>query len=438
MEPAAELSLLEELGEIIGSLTTSGDPSLSNDLVKKLKNICKKSDVYVKHAYHLVLTQLKKNHAEIRLSSFQIINELFLRSHTFRDMLLIDFQIFLELTLETDYKQPLPPPTSAAKILKEKAIEAIDRWHRKFGSHYKKLDLGYNYLKRVKNVEFSTRLARTQAESHQSEERERRKRNIINGQIIRVENEMSEMISEMELCTTEIENCFKLLLPHPDDYEVHCPDEPASSELEQNNEKDVNKSQDVTEASENVSENQAIESRMDTEVTQGNVNKADADEELLTNHGLGTRAYQLTIRFDQSGPEIKETVDNSIVLNTAREFYKELTHKHLPMINKWLSVLTKGEGMQQKIQQIIDLKRTLEVAKSKFLELKITPIVDDKNNQNASTQEGAESSSDEEDDTEDFEDVPERDDSEFVSPSQKAQCGPKPLTRTQKSATGKH
>jgi len=172
MESAADLSLLEQLGEIVGNLTTSGDPSLNNDLMKKLKAMCKKSDVYVKHAYHLVLTQLKKNHAEIRLSSFQIINELFLRSHTFREMLLIDFQIFLELTVETDYKQPLPPPKSAAKVLKEKAIEAIDSWHRKFGPHYKKLDLGYNYLKRVKNVEFNSHTARSQAERCQSEERD--------------------------------------------------------------------------------------------------------------------------------------------------------------------------------------------------------------------------------------------------------------------------
>lgn len=441
MESAADLSLLEQLGEIVGNLTTSGDPSLNNDLMKKLKAMCKKSDVYVKHAYHLVLTQLKKNHAEIRLSSFQIINELFLRSHTFREMLLIDFQIFLELTVETDYKQPLPPPKSAAKVLKEKAIEAIDSWHRKFGPHYKKLDLGYNYLKRVKNVEFNSHTARSQAERRQSEERERRKRNIINGQIIRVENEMSDMISEMELCATEIENCFKLLLPHPDDYEVHCGEKSAcsSSELKQvPNHEDVTKSQDKREVSEDVGEKQVVENKMDSQMTDVDCEKVkdEGNEQLLSNHGLATRSYKLTIRLDKSGPEIKETIDNSIVLKTVREFYKELTHKHLPMINKWLSVLSKGEGMQLKIQQLIDLKRTLEASKSKFLELKITPLVDKV--ESVSMQGKADSSSDEDDDTEDFEDVPEKEGIQLViPPSDKEEYGLEPLPRAQQSSTGK-
>ena len=438
---AADLALLEQLGEIVSNLTTSGDPSLNNDLMKKLKAICKKSDVYVKHVYHLVLTQLKKNHAEIRLSSFQIINELFLRSHTFRELLLIDFQIFLELTVETDYKQPLPPPKSAAKVLKEKTIEAIDSWHRKFGPHYKKLDLGYNYLKRVKNVEFNSHTARTQAERRQSEERERRKRNMINGQIIRVENEMTDMISEMELCATEIENCFKLLLPHPDDYEVHRDDKSAcsSSELTQmSNHEDVTKSEDKREVTEDVGEKQVIDNKMDSQMTDVDCEKVkdEGNEQLLSNHGLATRSYLLTIRLDKSGPEIKETADNSIVLKTVREFYKELTHKHLPTINKWLSVLNKGEGMQLKIQQLIDLKRTLEASKSKFLELKITPLND--NVESVSMQRKADSSSDEDDDTEDFEDVPEKEGIQLViPPSDKEECGLESLPRAQQSSTGK-
>lgn len=440
MELAADLSVLEQLGEIVSNLTTSGDPSLSNDLMKKLKAICKKSDVYVKHVYHLVLTQLKKNHAEIRLSSFQIINELFLRSHTFREMLLIDFQIFLELTVETDYKQPLPPPKSAAKVLKEKAIEAIDSWHRKFGPHYKKLDLGYNYLKRVKNVEFHSLTARTQAESRQYEERQRRKRNAINGQIIRVENEMADMISEMELCATEIENCFKLLLPHPDEYEIHGGDNSASSsELKQMpNHEGVTKAQDISEVTEDVGEKQVTDDQMDNQITDVHCEKVidEGDVQLLSDHGLATRSYQLTIKLDKSGPEIKETDDNSIVLKTVCEFYKELTHKHLPMINKWLSVLSKGEGMQLKIQQLIDLKRTLEASKSKFLELKITPLVD--NVESASLQGKANNSSDEDDDTEDFEDVPEKEGVQLViPPSDKEGYGLKPLSTTQQSSTGK-
>ena len=447
MESVADASLLEELGEIVGNLTTSGNPSLDDNLLKKLKAICKRSEVHVKHAYHLVLTQLKKNHAEVRLSSFQIINELFLRSHAFRELLLIDFQIFLELTVETDHEQPLPPPKSAAKVLKEKALQAIESWYQKFGPHYKKLDLGYSYLKRVKNVEFSVVSARTQAERQQSEERVRRKRNFINGQIIRVENEMSEMISEIKLCVTEIENCFKLLLPHPDEYEVHCEDGAACgiSELKTTANKDVTSGQDTGEATQVNFGNQDVESKVgrdgsssllvDQVENEETTSEDGNNEPLISDHGLGTRSYQLSIKVDWSGPQIKETVDNSIVLKTVREMHKEMTHKHLPMINKWLSVLSKGDGTQLKIQQLIDLKRTLEAAKDKFSELKITPM-SEAEDETAFVQ-GA-NDDDDDDDDDDFEDVPEKEGLELViPPSKRAEYGLEPLPTAPQSLNGK-
>jgi hypothetical protein len=55
--------------------------------------------MYVKEAYHMLLTQLEKEHSEIRLSAFQMIDELFNRSHVFRELMLSDLQTFLELTV---------------------------------------------------------------------------------------------------------------------------------------------------------------------------------------------------------------------------------------------------------------------------------------------------------------------------------------------------
>ncbi|XP_068730210.1 UV-stimulated scaffold protein A-like isoform X1 [Montipora capricornis] len=429
----ADVTLLQELGEIVSDLTTSGSPSLDNNLLKKLKAICKKSEVYVNHTYHLVLTQLKKNHAEIRLSSFQVISELFFRSHAFRELLLIDFQIFLELTVETDPKQPLPPPKSVAKSLKHKVLQAIESWYKKFGPHYKKLDLGYNYLKRVKNVEFNAVTARTEAERRQSEERARRKRDFINGQIIRVENEMVEMISEMELCALEIENCFKLLLPHPDDFDMCHANEAATKTVILNNvpssgqdqeedkvvERHMSSTPSTSKAIDVLEEDESSELGVGTTESDVNTDKDDSEEQLLSNHGLGTRSYQLNIKIDVGGPQIRETDDNSIVLKTLKEMHKEMTHKHLPMINKWLSVLTKGEGTQQKIKQLIDLKRTLEATKDKFSELKITPYVDAMDKMSCIGE-----SEDEEDDTDEFEDVPEKEGLELViPPSKKSEYG---------------
>lgn len=61
--------------------------------------VCRTSDLYVEHAFHLLRTQLTREHSEIRLSAFQVVDELFNRSHAFRELLVSDFQNFLELTV---------------------------------------------------------------------------------------------------------------------------------------------------------------------------------------------------------------------------------------------------------------------------------------------------------------------------------------------------
>ena len=51
------------------------------------------SNDYVDHVYESVMAQLDKDHAEIRLSAFQIASELFSRSHQFRIRLVDNFQV---------------------------------------------------------------------------------------------------------------------------------------------------------------------------------------------------------------------------------------------------------------------------------------------------------------------------------------------------------
>ena len=68
------------------------------------------SNDYIEHVYNLLMSQLAQEHAEIRLSAFHMAAELFSRSHHFRLLLVSDFQDFLDLTVETDSDQPLPPP----------------------------------------------------------------------------------------------------------------------------------------------------------------------------------------------------------------------------------------------------------------------------------------------------------------------------------------
>ena len=55
--------------------------------------------MYVEHAFHLLMSQLTIDHSEVRFSTFLMIEELFTRSHAFRELLVTDFQTFLELTV---------------------------------------------------------------------------------------------------------------------------------------------------------------------------------------------------------------------------------------------------------------------------------------------------------------------------------------------------
>lgn len=98
------------------------------------------------------MSRLAEGHAEVRLSALQMAAELFSRSHHFRTLLVSNLQEFLELTVETDPEQPLPPPKEVARRLKTLAIRTVQDWQATYGQAYKKLALGYHFLKQVKKV----------------------------------------------------------------------------------------------------------------------------------------------------------------------------------------------------------------------------------------------------------------------------------------------
>uniref|UniRef100_A0A7N9B0N0 UV-stimulated scaffold protein A n=1 Tax=Mastacembelus armatus TaxID=205130 RepID=A0A7N9B0N0_9TELE len=169
-----ELSQRDRLSELVEELTTSGQPQLNQDKMKEIKKICKVSNDCIDHVYHSVMSQLSQEHAEVRLSAFQIASELFSRSHHFRMLLVDNFQGFLELTVETDSEQPLPPPKEVARKLRSLAIQTVQSWQASYGTAYKKLALGYHFLKQVKKVDFLDAEARTVAERRREQERRRK------------------------------------------------------------------------------------------------------------------------------------------------------------------------------------------------------------------------------------------------------------------------
>lgn len=114
----------------------------------------RQGDATVRATYEMLMHDLVKKHAEIRLSAFQLMEHIFTRSHLFRELLISDFKKFASLVTGTDSKFPLPPPKDAAVRLKKSSLLAIREWNQRYGSSYPKLKLGFNYLKFNKKVRF--------------------------------------------------------------------------------------------------------------------------------------------------------------------------------------------------------------------------------------------------------------------------------------------
>ncbi|XP_076401858.1 UV-stimulated scaffold protein A isoform X4 [Peromyscus maniculatus bairdii] len=414
----------QKLSQLIEELTTSGESQLNAQKMKELKKICKSSEEQLSHAYHLLKTQLTQDHAEIRLSAFQIVDALFTRSHQFRVLLVSDFQEFLELTLGTDNDNPLPPPREAAQRLKQAAMQAVEGWNEKFGEAYKKLALGYHFLKHTKKVDFRDVDARTVAERKREEEKRKHLDRIHRESAERAQREMEEMSDEIQSCLTEVENCFKLLVPldlgpYPEDKffaeasgitEGHLPCT-LSPDLATSCESGLPGSQDEEQpccSKDLVASTYHVGSVVDLKALAQTAEEdpsRDEDEhsgpeEFLRSHGLGSHKYTLDVELPSDGLKVQENEDNLAVLHAARDSLKLIQNKFLPTVCSWVQRFTRAGISSGHLKQAIDLKMELELALKKYEELNIQP----ERGQRSRT----EALEDSEDEDQDFVDVPEK------------------------------
>ncbi|XP_036057223.1 UV-stimulated scaffold protein A isoform X1 [Onychomys torridus] len=387
----------QKLSQLIEELTTSGESQLNAQKMKELKKICKSSEEQLSHAYHLLKTQLAQDHAEIRLSAFQIVDALFTRSHQFRVLLVSDFQEFLELTLGTDNDHPLPPPREAAQRLKQAAMQAVEGWNEKFGEAYKKLALGYHFLKHTKKVDFRDVDGRTVAERKREEEKQKHLDRIHRESAERAKREMEEMSDEIQSCLTEVENCFKLLVPldlgpYIEDKffaeasgitEGHVPCT-LSSDLATScesglpgsqNEEQPCCSKDLLASTYHVGSVVGLKALAQTaeQDPSRDEDEHSGPEEFLRSHGLGSHKYTLDVELPSDGLKVQENEDNLAVLHAARDSLKLIQNKFLPTVCSWVQRFTRGGIYSGHLKQAIDLKMELELALKKYEELNIQP-----------------------------------------------------------------
>ncbi|KAJ2059462.1 hypothetical protein GGI08_003235 [Coemansia sp. S2] len=142
------------LEALVTELTESGLDSLNPDKLRELKRICKKNDgIHIVGAFKVLLNALSKEHAQIRISSLQALNELFRRSHRFRLLVIAELPQILALVFGA-YQRPLSRPHEYAAKLKMLAAEFMYAWVERYGAAYQRLVVGFRFLRYVERVDF--------------------------------------------------------------------------------------------------------------------------------------------------------------------------------------------------------------------------------------------------------------------------------------------
>ncbi|XP_051505467.1 UV-stimulated scaffold protein A isoform X1 [Myxocyprinus asiaticus] len=390
----------DKLSELVEELTTSGEPQLNQDKMKEVKKICKVSNDYIDHFYHLIMTQLNQDHAEIRLSAFQMVSEVFSRSHHFRVLLITNLQEFLELTVETDMEQPLPPPKEVARKLRTLAIQTVQSWHAKYGEAYKKLSLGYHFLKQIKKVDFHDVEARTLAERKRQEEKLKRLERIYKDKLDKAKQEMEEMTAAIEENLTEMNNCIKLLAP--DDLNLFN-EEPAAASASTEAE-DISDQPCCSKDLSHEQNRQMIEKKNEEEQKDESSDESDMEEvpdkdAFLRSTGLMSHRYQLELNVS-TDLKVRETEENEALVNTVRDLHRLVTTRHLPLVQAWIQVFTKVGVEEELMRRATELKKSLENTLKKHEHLNLD-YKDRERRVMRAPEDG-------EEDDDDFEEVPEK------------------------------
>ncbi|XP_064440192.1 UV-stimulated scaffold protein A isoform X2 [Mirounga angustirostris] len=378
------LDMDQKLSKLVEELTTSGEPQLNPEKMKELKKICKSSEEQLSRAYHLLTAQLSQDHAEIRLSAFQAIDELFARSHQFRMLVVSNFQEFLELTLGTDHEQPLPPPREVAQRLRQAATRAIQGWNEKYGAAYKKLALGYHFLRHSKQVDFQDVSARTLAERKREEEKRKRLDRIYRERSEQAIREMEDMSEEIRCCLTEVESCFRLLLPldltaglgaslptvafSVSEQSAPCQAGAASHGGEE--QPCCSKTLPAWAGHPGAGSGEGPPQT----ATGAEEEDSDSDEEgFVRRHGLGSHKYTLDVELSSDSLRVREDEDNHAVIHSARDALKLIQNTFLPAVCSWVQLFTRAGIHGGHLEAAIDLKTELERALRQSEELDIKP-----------------------------------------------------------------
>ena len=139
----------QKLAKHVLTIATSKEDILDPAAFKAIKEICRRDESAVGRTCDVILKQLSKPNAAIRLNCWRLIEQLFERSHTFRQRIVENLDELAQLAIGTEPGRPLPLPKEVAGRLQAQAIRAVKDWVDRFAPGYPKLKVSYAVLQRV-------------------------------------------------------------------------------------------------------------------------------------------------------------------------------------------------------------------------------------------------------------------------------------------------
>ncbi|XP_004847501.1 UV-stimulated scaffold protein A isoform X4 [Heterocephalus glaber] len=266
-------------------------------------------------------------------------------------------------------------------------MHAVEGWNEQFGEAYKKLALGYHFLRHTKKVDFQDVNARTLAERKREEEKQKHLDRIYRERAEQAEREMEEMSEEIGRCLMEVESCFKLLVPldlgpspPASEFSPHASG-PGWAALHRSvgpdpqDEEQPCCSRDLPASAHHAGAAGSGEGL--PQIAPGDPSEEEEEdsdvEEFVRSHGLGSHKYTLAVELSSDSLRVQENEDNLAVLHAARDALKLIRNKFLPAVSSWVQRFTRAGAHGGHLKRAIDLKMELEFVLQKYKELDIEP-----------------------------------------------------------------
>ncbi|KAL6575629.1 hypothetical protein OROHE_001006 [Orobanche hederae] len=306
------LGVVNLIEKAVESTAAEVDPRL----LKAIKLTVRYSDSELRCAAQTLMSFMKRDHSQVRYLALLIIDQLFVRSKLFRNLLVENLDQLLSLSIGFRRNHPLPAPASVASILRLKAIEFLEKWNESFGIHYRQLRLGYDYLKNTLRYQFPNLQANAARIRQERREREMRTKEILLKKFESLKENFSSVKEEIHTKIDEIDECLEILRTNDEDIPL--------------------------------------------------VPIGDEEMEEFRNSELRQ------IRFDsiKEGEKVNENSENRVVFDALREFYKVLVTKRLPAVQGWISVLIRVDVSDNRfrdsaLKDLIDLRNLIQCTKRK-------------------------------------------------------------------------